>query len=175
MASKSPIVRQVAWLSLLPQFALIVCIIVFARFIGFRNYVLAGAIIYLTISFLLRFGIPFHHRKGIALFKKGSFVEAIPFFEKSYTFFKRNVWIDKYRNITLLSSSRASYTEMALLNIAFCYGQSGDGKRSKEYYEKTLSEFPNSEIAKASLRMFESAKDFVVPVNSVDPKGRAVD
>ncbi len=48
---------------------------------------------------------------------------------------------------------------MALLNIAFCYGQSGNGKRSKEYYEKTLREFSNSEIAKASLQMFESAKD----------------
>jgi tetratricopeptide (TPR) repeat protein len=120
---------------------------------------MAGAIIYLTISFLVRFGVPSHHRKGIALFKKGSFMEAIPFFEKSYVFFKKNEWIDKYRYITLLSSSRISYTEMALLNIAFCYGQSGNGKESKDYYEKVLSEFPNSEIAKASLRMFESAKE----------------
>jgi tetratricopeptide (TPR) repeat protein len=149
--------------------------VVFARFIGFQNYVFAGAIIYLAISFLLRFGVPFHHRKGIALFKKDSFIEAIPFFEKSYAFFNRNKWIDKYRYITLLSSSRASYTEMALLNIAFCYGQSGDGKKSKEYYEKTLSEFPNCEIAKASLRMFESAKELAEPVNSADPKGRAAD
>jgi hypothetical protein len=84
MASKKPIARQIAWLSLLPQLALILCIVVFARFIGFQNYVFAGAIIYLAISFLLRFGVPFHHRKGIALFKKGSFIEAIPFFEKSY-------------------------------------------------------------------------------------------
>ena len=159
MASKIPMVRQIAWLSLLPQLALIVCIIIFARFIGFQNYVMAGAIIYLTISFLVRFGIPFHHRKGIVLFKKSSFVEAIPFFEKSYFFFKKNGWIDKYRYIILLSSSRISYTEMALLNIAFCYGQSGNGKESKDYYEKALSEFPNSEIAKASLRMLESAKE----------------
>ena len=159
MASKAPIIRQVAWLSVLPQLALIVCIIVFAYFLGFRYFVLAGAIIYLTISFLLQFGIPFHHRKGVALFKKGSFLEAIPFFEKSYAFFKRNAWIDKYRYIILLSSSRVSYTEMALLNIAFCYGQSGKGKRSKEYYEKTLNEFLDSEMAKASLRKFESARE----------------
>ena len=165
MSSKSPIVRQIAWLSLLPQLILILCFIVFAYFIGFQNYILVGAIIYLAISFLLRFGIPFHHRKGIALFKKGSFVEAIPFFKKSYVFFKRNAWIDKYRYILLLSPSRVSYTEMALLNIAFCYGQSGDGKRSKEYYKKTLSEFPDSEMAKASLRMFESAKELTKPVN----------
>jgi tetratricopeptide (TPR) repeat protein len=159
MASKIPIVRQIAWLSLLPHLALIVFIIILARIIGFQNYVMAGAIIYLTISFLVRFGVPSHHRKGIALFKKGSFMEAIPFFEKSYVFFKKNEWIDKYRYITLLSSSRISYTEMALLNIAFCYGQSGNGKESKDYYEKVLSEFPNSEIAKVSLRMFESAKE----------------
>lgn len=163
MASKSPIVKQIAWLSLIPQLVIIVCVIAFARLLGFRNFVLAGAIIYLAVSFALRFGIPFHHRKGVAFFKKGLFKEAIPFFEKSYAFFRRNEWIDKYRYIILLSSSRISYTEMALLNIAYCYGQSGDGKKSVEYYEKTLSEFPNSEMAKASLRMFESAKNFAEP------------
>jgi tetratricopeptide (TPR) repeat protein len=175
MASKKPIVRQIAWLSLLPQIPLIAFFVVFARLIGFQNYVLAGATIYLSISILLRFGVPFHHRKGIALFKKGSYIEAIPFFEKSYAFFKRNKWIDKYRYITLLSSSRISYTEMALLNIAFCYGQSGDGKKSKEYYQKALIEFPESEIAKASLQMFESAKDLAEPANSDNSKGQASD
>lgn len=175
MASKNPIVRQVAWLSLLPQTALLVFIILFARFIGFQNFLLAGAIIYLLISFILRFGIPYHHRKGVALYKKGSFEEAIPFFEQSYAFFKRNAWIDKYRYITLLSSSMVSYTEMALLNIAFCYGQSGKGKKAKEYYEKALNEFPTSGMAKASLRMFESAKDLDEPVNSADSKDRAAD
>jgi hypothetical protein len=54
---------------------------------------------------------------------------------------------------------------MALLNIAFCYGQSKDWKRSKEYYKETLTEFPHSEIGKASLRMFESAKELAEPVN----------
>jgi len=54
---------------------------------------------------------------------------------------------------------------MALLNIAFCYGQSKDGKRYKKYYKKTLTEFPDSEIAKASLRMFESTKELAEPVN----------
>jgi hypothetical protein len=69
MASKSPIVRQVAWLSLLPQLALIACIIVFARFIGFQNYVFSGAIIYLMVSFLIRIGILLDHRKSIAILK----------------------------------------------------------------------------------------------------------
>jgi hypothetical protein len=49
-----------------------------------------------------------------------------------------------------------SYKEMALNNIAFCYGQLGKGKLSKEYYEKTLDEFPESGIAKAGLRLINS-------------------
>jgi tetratricopeptide (TPR) repeat protein len=107
----------------------------------------------------LRFQIPKHHRRGIALFKKKSFSEAIPQFEKSYTFFKNNSWIDRFRFITFMSSSRISYTEMALINMAFCYGQIGDGKRSIELYEKALKEFPDSEMAKASLRMYEAARN----------------
>jgi len=58
---------------------------------------------------------------------------------------------------------------MVLLNIAFCYGQSKDWKRSKEYYKETLTEFPHSEIGKASLRMFESAKELAEPVNYTVP------
>ena len=163
MASKKPLVKQIAWLSVFPQIAFLMAMIFFARYLGFQNFILPGVIIYLAISFPLRFGIPRHHRKGIALFKKGSFVEAIPFFEKSYDFFKKNSWIDRYRYITLLSSSQISYTEMALLNIAFCHGQSGDGKKSRDYYEKTLYEFPDSEIAKTSLQMFQLTKDLDEP------------
>ncbi len=163
MASKRPIVKQVAWISIFPHVFIMACIVLSAKLIGIQSYLMTGAIIYLLISFLLRFGIPSQHRKGIALLRNDSFLEAIPFFEKSYAFFKRNPWIDKYRYITLLSSSHASYTEMALLNIAFCYGQSGSGKKSKKYYERALSEFPESEMTKASLRMFESARDISEP------------
>ena len=163
MASKNPIVRQIAWLSVIPQLLLLACIIAFAKFIGFRNFVMAGAIIYLAISYTLRSGVAIYHRKGVRLYKKGLFKEAIPYFEKSYEFFKKNKWIDRYRYITLLSSSSASYTEMALLNIAFCYGQDGKGKQSIEYYKKALSEFPNSAMAKASLRMYESVKNVTEP------------
>jgi hypothetical protein len=42
---------------------------------------------------------------------------------------------------------------MALNNIAFCYGQLGNGNLSKEYYQKTLDEFPESGLAKAALRL----------------------
>ena len=89
-------------------------------------------------------------------------MKAIEEFKKSYNFFCRHTWIDKYRCITLLSSRRSSYTEMALLNIAFCYTQSKNAKLSKEYYQKVLEFFPESEMAKSALNMissFESEDD----------------
>ncbi len=76
MASKRPIVKQIALLSFFPQLALLTGMIFFARWIGFSNFVIPGALMYLAISLPLRFGVPHHHRKGIALFKKGLFEEA---------------------------------------------------------------------------------------------------
>ena len=45
--------------------------------------------------------------------------EAINEFQKSYDFFEKNQWVDKYRYLTLLTASKSSYREMALNNIAF--------------------------------------------------------
>ncbi len=45
---------------------------------------------------------------------------------------------------------------MALNNIAFCYGQMGNGEKSREYYEKILQEFPGSGLAKTALRFLNS-------------------
>lgn len=90
------------------------------------------------------------------LTKQEKYLDAIPHFEKSYDFFKKHNWLDKYRYLTLLSSSKMAYREMALNNIAFCYGQAGDGIRSKEYYEKTLREFPDNGMAKVGLKMLNA-------------------
>jgi hypothetical protein len=45
---------------------------------------------------------------------------------------------------------------MALANIAFCYGQLGNGVQCRYYYEKCLDLFPDSGLATAALRMLDS-------------------
>lgn len=100
--------------------------------------------------------MPHHHRKGIQLYKKAQFKEAILFFERSYDFFNKHAWIDRWRSITLLSASQASYREMALVNIAFCHSQSGNGAAAKDFYAKAINEFPDSNLAKSALRLIES-------------------
>jgi tetratricopeptide (TPR) repeat protein len=111
------------------------------------------------MSFGLRYFVPKSHRIGMKMVNQQNFLEAVNHFENSYQFFKRNYWIDKYRFITLLSSSKISYQEMALNNIAFCYAQAGNGIKSKEFYEKTLIEFPNSGIAKAGLNIINAGEN----------------
>lgn len=159
MASTTPILKQVSWLSLLPQIAIVVLLVQAAGRLGADNPFLAAAIVYLTALFSLRWLVAFHHRMGMRHFKKGNFEVAIQHFEKSYDFFHNHPWVDKYRYITLLSSTRASYREMALLNIAFSHSQIGNGRQAKDYYEKALAEFPDSEIAKSSLRMMAAARE----------------
>lgn len=159
MSSKVPMIKQINWISIIPQLIVIGVILFIWNLYYPDETFIFGGITYLVISYLLRTQIPKFHRSGMKLVKSENFKNAIPYFEKSYEFFKKHNWIDKYRFITLLSSSRMTYQEMALANIAFCYGQIGNGEKSKEYYTRTLKEFPENGIAKAALRMLNSVEN----------------
>lgn len=158
MASNKPIRRQIAWLFLIPQLIIFQLIIIIFNFFitPFDLAVNLALLFYLGVFFLLRTLIPHNHRKGIRLIKSDSYAEAIIEFEKSYDFFMQHPWIDRYRFLVLLSSSKTSYTEMALTNAAFCYTQTGNGQKAVEYYEKALHLFPDSEMAKSALKMLHS-------------------
>ena len=173
MSSRAPIVRQIAWLSVVPQLSIMGLIMWLLSIAGVQQPVLSGALAFLALSVTLRFGIPKAHRRGISLFKRKQYAEAIPEFERSYDFFNRNRWVDDWRFLALLSSSRVSYREMALLNLAFCHSQAGNGLRAKEYYQRTLAEFPDSEMARASLRMIESAEKTAQQTSAGDVATRA--
>jgi tetratricopeptide (TPR) repeat protein len=156
MNSKIPVVRQINWISIIPQLVIVGIIFIIWKLINVGDPFLSTLVTYLIISISLRFLLPRDHRHGMSLVKQEKFSEAIEYFEKSYDFFSRHNWIDKYRFVTLLSSSRMCYKEMALVNIAFCYGQIGNGLKSKEYYEKTFQEYPDNGIAKAGLNLINS-------------------
>lgn len=161
MASGKPIVRQVAWVSLVPQLLFFALLgVIYGHFTEtITTAVFLAAITYLLFSAALKASLSHNHRKGIALFKAGKYEQAIEEFKKSYVFFSKHVWIDKCRFFTLLSSSRMSYREMALINIAFCYSQINDGRNSKEYYLKAIEQFPRSEMANTALKFIESVEN----------------
>lgn len=142
--------------SLIPQLSFMGLLIFIWSLFQKDFYIISGCITYLIISFSLRTFIPKSHKKGMKFLNVSKFQDAISEFHKSYDFFTKYNWLDKYRFITLLSSSAMSYKEMALNNIAFSYGQLGNGENAKKYYQKMLEEFPKNEIARTALNMLNS-------------------
>lgn len=156
MASNLPIARQVDWISVIPHLV-VMGLIMLAYFLAdSKEFIIYGALAYLALSYSLRNFIPIDHKVGMRLVHKKEFQSAIPYFHKSYDFFNKHSWIDKYRYVTLLSSSKMCYREMALNNIAFCYSQIGQGENAIDYYNRTIEEYPHNEIAKAALNLISS-------------------
>lgn len=156
MASNVPTVKQVAWISLIPQLTVLGLLVYIYYIFQSPKPFLYGALTYFGLSFFLRNFVAKYHRAGMRLVKQNNFVEAIYKFEKSVDFFTKNNWLDRYRFLTLLSSSNMTYKEMGLCNIAFCYSQTNNGQKAKEYYEQILREFPENGLAIAALRMLNS-------------------
>jgi tetratricopeptide (TPR) repeat protein len=156
MASNVPTVKQVAWISMIPQLTVMGLLIYVYYIFQFQEPFLYGSLTYVGLSLFLRNFVAKDHRDGMRLVKQQNFMDAIYKFEKSVGFFTKNNWLDKYRFLTLLSSSKMTYKEMGLCNIAFCYSQTNNGQKAKEYYEQALREFPENGLAIAGLRMINS-------------------
>ena len=121
-------------------------------------HLIYGVGTYLVLSWVLRLAVPRHHRNGIFSSARNEHEAAIGHFSKSYAFFTKYPWVDKYRYITMLNSSAYSFREMALVNIASGYYHIGDMEKSMEYYQRTLDEFPDSEIARAGVIALSEAQ-----------------
>lgn len=156
MAANVPTVRQFSWISLIPQLILMGIIFYVYYLLKIGEPILIGTLTYLILSFGLRTLVARDHNQGMKFVKQQQFENAIPLFEKSVAFFTKYNWIDKFRFLTLLSSSKMTYKEMGLCNIAFCYSQTNNGQKAKEYYELTLKEFPENGLAIAGLKMINS-------------------
>ncbi len=165
MASNLPTIRQISWPSFVFQFILVALIIYLYHLANFYEPFIFGALTYSILAFVLRNLIAKEHRQGMKLVRKQKFEAALPSFEKSVAYFSKNRWVDKYRFLTLLSSSRACYKEMGLCNMAFCYSQIGNGQKAKEYYEQVLKEFPENGLALAGLNMLRSVENIAQITN----------
>jgi tetratricopeptide (TPR) repeat protein len=164
MSSNIPIFRQFSWVSLLPQILVIILLALIASVVGLNDLfsfdgiianILWGSIGQLAIWIFLKNTIMKSHKDAITLVKQEKFTEAIPLLKDSYETFSKHSWFDKYRYF-LGSNSNLTYKEMDLNNIAFCYSQIGDKENAIFYYEKALSEFPDSALAKVALTFIKT-------------------
>ena len=112
------------------------------------------------------------HRQGVRLTLFERHDEAIKAFEQSYAFLDRSPWIDRLRWLVALDSSAIPYREMALCNIAYNYARKGDARQAKVFYEQALAQFPNSEQAKAGLKMIDDAVEEYRNQRSIQQDGQ---
>lgn len=159
MASGLPIIRQFARPAVIPHSILVMAFIFAFSLLNAGSPLLYGALVYIILALALRRLVPRDHRRGIKLVKQEKFAEAISSFEKSVEFFRRNSWVDKFRYLTILSSSQMSFREMGLCNIAFCYHKIGEGAKAIEFYRRALDTYPESGLAKAALRRLGSVSE----------------
>ncbi len=153
--SAVPAVREIAWISAVPQL-LVLAVLVFAsyRFLTPGRLAMSlavGAAAYLAYSQICRRVVTRGIRRGLRCLQQEAYRKAIAEFEEAYAFFSRHPWIDRFRYLTVLSSSAYGYREMALCNIAFAYAQMGERERAAESYRRALDEFPGCAVARAAL------------------------
>ena len=155
MSSRTPTIKLVSFAGAVPHVTVLVALMVLGWWLNRSNGPLIGLGLFLVLRFALR-AIPHDHRSAIAFVRKHRFSDAIPCFRRSLDFFDRHPWLDKYRSLLLLSPSGASYREMALANMGFCYSQVGDGHNARSQYQQCLERFPDSGLAQTALNMMDS-------------------
>jgi hypothetical protein len=147
MPSKTLQRRNINYVYLFTQAAIVLIIIYSIYLAGSEYYILLGISIYFLFSIYLKILIPKWHRNGMNFMKKEKYDLAILSFQRSYEYFTKHTWIDHYRAFTLFSTSRDSYAEMALINIINCFRQLGDVKMARKYLQILQEKFPENKFS----------------------------
>jgi len=126
-----------------------------ATYLAVPKQILAGTLAYLVLAALIRLLLTSHQRRGMHYAREGRLELAVPEFQKSYEFFHRHAWLDEMRYIFLLSTSRVSYREMGLLNLAYCDLWADRGEDAVRTYLRTIEEFPDSGLAWTGIKLFQ--------------------
>lgn len=162
MLSNQPMIFQTSRTAFLVVFAIFLCMLGLSIFLS-RQYGLVQPflplmpyLIFVAYLLLSRRLIAKHHRNGCRAFKRGDLESAISEMQASYAFFQRHPWLDRFRCLTMLSTSGMSYRELALVNIGFFQAQSGRGNEAKAAYRRAVAEFPESVVGRQAMKMIET-------------------
>src|SRR5438552_17429496 len=155
MQQKMPVVRQVHWVQLIPQAvaigAVALLIQVFLPRLGFFRASFIAALAYLVFCRVMRSWLTRDHILGMKAYQAQHFDEAILHFDNSYRFFSAHRKVDAWRSMLFGVASWNPYRTIALLNKAYCCGQTQRGQEAIELYERVLNEGPDWKSAEASL------------------------
>lgn len=152
-----PIVRELRWFFVLPQIlSLFILLVLGMGAAGIPYGLVIGALVYLVYSVGSRAILARHHKSGMRAMKAGRWEEAIAHFRHSRAFFEKYPWLDKYRQVFLMSPSGAAYHEMSLVNEAASLIELDRPLEAKLLYEEALQLYRDCPMAKAALKAMEA-------------------
>ncbi len=99
-----------------------------------------------------------HHIRGLKLMKANAWEDAAHAFNDSIAYFQKNRWVDDYRALTLFNSSKMSFLETDMNNIAACQLYMANVNAAEAAYRAVLDEFPENPLAQAALHNIETIK-----------------
>jgi tetratricopeptide (TPR) repeat protein len=160
MNQRMPVVRQLQWTGLIPQFVAIALLAVLAYLVrpslGVPLDILIAAFAYLIFCRIMRAKFVRDHKNGMRAYHAQKFQDAISHFEASYRFFSTHRRLDAWRSLLFGVASPNPFRVIALCNMAYCHTQAGEGQQAIKLYEQALHEKPDCALAKASLNMLRS-------------------
>ena len=119
---------------------------------GSDEAALWAGMVYLVLAYGLRYFVTIDHRKGMRELKLDEYDNALLSFQKSFYFFTKYPWIDRFRVFTTFSASKFCYRETAMVNQAFALVYLNRKEEAKALYEVCLKEYPENSIAFYALK-----------------------
>lgn len=151
--------RQINWLALIPKLLVIGIACMFFYPLDKQFFFVFAFVIYWLLTALAReIFFPISLRKSIELIALEKFEEAIPYTQKTIDYYLNHRWIDKYRFILLINSSKKTITESITCNLAYCYFKTGRIGKAQELYHEILKHYPRNTNARAMLHAIEPEK-----------------
>ena len=153
MPSKITFVRQETnWFAFIPKLILLAVLCVCFYPLDKREYVVFAVFVFFVITLAARWAFLTEDlHQSIKHIRNAAFAEAIPFIEKSFDYYTQRAWIDKYRFALQISSSKSTFREICIGNLAYCYVRLGEPLKAKALYEALLREYPANKNAKLML------------------------
>jgi tetratricopeptide (TPR) repeat protein len=97
-----------------------------------------------------------YHQAALKLIRAGKFDEALVPLQKALEFYTEHPGLDRWRHVLMATASRFSLREVAMMNIAYCFGQIGDKEKMIKHYERLASEYPDNMAAQNTLRFIDT-------------------
>ncbi|MCB1160144.1 MAG: tetratricopeptide repeat protein [Leptospiraceae bacterium] len=122
--------------------------------------VLLAIFIMVVYRIILKYTFLFQYTKGLQVSSEEQFMAAIEHFYKSYLFFRKYHFLDRFRAVFLLNVSSYSYAEMSLCNLGYCYAKLNQYQEADNHYKTCLEINPNNKLASTGLSLLHLEKKF---------------